>query len=131
MRRVLTFLQATQEADGHWPQNMWLDGAGYWPGIQMDETGFPILLVDAAFWEGAIGQADLERFWPMVRHAARYIVLNGPVTGQDRWEEDGGYSPSRSRSRSRASWSRPTSRSGSATDPMPTSSWRRPIFGTA
>ena len=93
VRRVLTFLQATQEADGHWPQNMWLDGAGYWPGIQMDETGFPILLVDASFWEGAIGQADLERFWPMVRHAARYIVLNGPVTGQDRWEEDGGYSP--------------------------------------
>ena len=93
VRRVLTFLQATQEADGHWPQNMWLDGAGYWPGIQMDETGFPILLVDAAFWEGAIGQADLERFWPMVRHAARFIVLNGPVTGQDRWEEDGGYSP--------------------------------------
>ena len=37
--------------------------------------------------------AELERFWPMVRHAARYIVLNGPVTGQDRWEEDGGYSP--------------------------------------
>ncbi len=93
VRRVLTFLQATQEADGHWPQNMWLDGAGYWPGIQMDETGFPILLVDAAFWEGAIGQAELERFWPMVRHAARFIVLNGPVTGQDRWEEDGGYSP--------------------------------------
>ena len=59
----------------------------------MDETAFPILLVDASFWEGAIGQADLERFWPMVRHAARYIVLNGPVTGQDRWEEDGGYSP--------------------------------------
>ncbi len=93
VRRVLTFLQATQEADGHWPQNMWLDGAGYWPGIQMDETGFPILLVDAAYWEGAIGQAELERFWPMVRHAARFIVLNGPVTGQDRWEEDGGYSP--------------------------------------
>ncbi len=93
VRRVLTFLQATQEADGHWPQNMWLDGAGYWPGIQMDETAFPILLVDASFWEGAIGQADLERFWPMVRHAARFIVLNGPATGQDRWEEDGGYSP--------------------------------------
>ncbi len=92
-RRVLTFLQATQEEDGHWPQNMWLDGEAYWPGVQMDETAFPILLVDAALREGAIGAEEVERFWPMVRHAARYIVLNGPVTGQDRWEEDGGYSP--------------------------------------
>ena len=47
-RRVLYYLQVTQEADGHWPQNMWLDGNPYWGGIQMDETAFPILLVDLA-----------------------------------------------------------------------------------
>src|ERR1700731_1170215 len=29
----------------------------------------------------------------MVRRAAEFIVRNGPVTGQDRWEEDGGFSP--------------------------------------
>jgi glucoamylase len=29
----------------------------------------------------------------MVRGAASFIVQNGPVTQQDRWEEDGGYSP--------------------------------------
>jgi glucoamylase len=29
----------------------------------------------------------------MVRKAAAFIVANGPVTQQDRWEEDGGYSP--------------------------------------
>jgi glucoamylase len=29
----------------------------------------------------------------MVRKAASFIVINGPVTQQDRWEEDGGYSP--------------------------------------
>ncbi len=29
----------------------------------------------------------------MVRRAAAFIVTNGPVTQQDRWEEDGGYSP--------------------------------------
>ncbi len=28
--RVLAFLQVTQEKDGHWPQNMWLDGSPYW-----------------------------------------------------------------------------------------------------
>jgi glucoamylase len=29
----------------------------------------------------------------MIRKAAAFIVANGPVTQQDRWEEDGGYSP--------------------------------------
>ena len=29
----------------------------------------------------------------MARAAAGYLLRNGPVTGQDRWEEDGGYSP--------------------------------------
>jgi glucoamylase len=37
--------------------------------------------------------AEVPRVWPMVERAARFIVRNGPVTGQDRWEEDGGYSP--------------------------------------
>ncbi len=46
--RVLHYLEATQEADGHWAQNMWLDGRPYWSGSQMDETAFPILLVSAA-----------------------------------------------------------------------------------
>ncbi len=91
--RVLHYLQATQEADGHWPQNMWLDGAPYWSGIQMDETAFPILLVGLAQREGALGDDDLSRLWPMVRRAAGYLVCNGPVTQEDRWEEDPGYSP--------------------------------------
>ena len=90
--RVLNYLQVTQEPDGHWPQNMWLDGEAYWPGIQLDEAAFPILLVDQAYWEGVFGRDQLERYWPMVRHAARFVVLNGPVTGQDRWEEDAGFS---------------------------------------
>jgi glucoamylase len=59
----------------------------------MDETAFPILLVDLAFREGALTASDLERLWPMVRRAASFIVRNGPVTSQDRWEEDDGYSP--------------------------------------
>src|SRR5207253_1989044 len=31
--------------------------------------------------------------WPAVRRAAAYLVCNGPVTPEDRWEEDAGYSP--------------------------------------
>lgn len=57
----------------------------------MDETAFPILAADAAMRHGCpLAEAD---YWPMIRSAAGFLVRNGPVTGQDRWEEDGGYSP--------------------------------------
>jgi glucoamylase len=92
-RRVLHYLESTQEPDGHWPQNMWLDGSPYWNGIQMDETAFPILLVNLALREGGLEDRESRRLWPMVRRAAAFIVQNGPVTQQDRWEEDPGYSP--------------------------------------
>ena len=91
--RVLRYLEATQEADGHWSQNLWLDGRAYWGGLQMDETAFPILLLDLLRREAAQTVGDLHRWWPLVRKAAGFIVRNGPVTQQDRWEEDGGYSP--------------------------------------
>ncbi len=92
-QRILDFLQITQEADGHWPQNMWLDGLPYWGGLQMDETAFPILLVDMARQAGALADDGLSRYWSMVRRAASFLVQNGPVSQQDRWEEDPGYSP--------------------------------------
>lgn len=93
VRRILHYLCVTQDADGHWPQNMWLDGTAYWGGLQMDETAFPILLVDLARRMGALDTAGVNRLWPMVRGAAAFVVRNGPVTQQDRWEEDPGYSP--------------------------------------
>jgi glucoamylase len=93
VRRMLHFLEATQEADGHWPQNMWLDGTPYWTGIQMDETAFPILLVEMARREDALEPNDGTRFWAMTRRAAAFLVANGPVSPQDRWEEDPGLSP--------------------------------------
>jgi glucoamylase len=92
-RRALTYLQATQEADGHWPQNMWLDGRPYWPGIQLDETASPILLLDLLRRNGGLKDEEVAHFWPIVRRAAAFLVANGPVTPQDRWEEDPGYSP--------------------------------------
>jgi glucoamylase len=92
-RQIINYLQAIQEADGHWPQNCWLDGTAYWSGVQMDECAFPILLIDLAWREGVVSEAELRSFWPMVEKAAGFIVGNGPVTAQDRWEEDGGYSP--------------------------------------
>ncbi|MFZ0430973.1 MAG: glucan 1,4-alpha-glucosidase [Acidobacteriota bacterium] len=93
LRRVLDYLRSTQESDGHWPQNMWLDGSTYWTGVQMDETAFPILLVDLARREGVFGGEGFDRYWDMVFRAAAFLIQNGPVTQQDRWEEDPGYSP--------------------------------------
>ena len=91
--RILAYLRAIQEADGHWPQNAWLDGMPYWAGIQMDECAFPILLADALRRAGALTDDALLSYVPMIEKAARYVVVNGPVTGEDRWEEDGGFSP--------------------------------------
>lgn len=59
----------------------------------MDETAFPILLVDLAKRSQAVGKAEMANLWPMVSRAASYLVRNGPVTQQDRWEEDPGFSP--------------------------------------
>jgi glucoamylase len=93
VRRVFLYLQTTQEADGNWTQNMWLDGTPYWSGVQMDETAFPILLVDFARRQGILDESEMTRLWPMVRRAAGFLLRNGPVTQEDRWEEDPGYSP--------------------------------------
>src|SRR5437763_12966980 len=72
---------------------MWLDGRPYWNGLQMDEAAFPILLVDLLRSEASSALGDLKRWWAMVKRAAAFIASNGPVTQQDRWEEDAGYSP--------------------------------------
>jgi glucoamylase len=78
--RVLRYLESTQEADGYWAQNMWLDGRPYWMGLQMDETAFPILLVDALRREAPKEAGDLRRWWKLVHRAAGFLARNGPVT---------------------------------------------------
>ena len=77
VRRVLRYLQVTQEADGHWSQNMWLDGTPYWHGIQMDETALPILLVDLAARQASstrAGETRCGRWCGGRRHFSRAMV---------------------------------------------------------
>ena len=93
VRRVLRYLRTVQEADGSWPQNCWLDGTRYWGGIQLDECAFPILLLDMAWRAGAVPRPSLAAYWPMASRAAGYVCAHGPLTGQDRWEENAGYTP--------------------------------------
>ncbi len=87
---TLKYLAQTQRPDGSWPQNMWLDGTPYWNGLQLDEVALPILLA----WHLARCHAlDFDPYPNLVRRAALFIARHGPVTPQERWEENGGYSP--------------------------------------
>jgi glucoamylase len=90
--RALIWLAAIQRADGRFPQNSWINGNAYWPGSQLDEIAAPILLAWRLRREGA----SLGRFDPrfMISQAAAYLIRQGPVTAQERWEENAGYSPS-------------------------------------
>jgi glucoamylase len=86
-RDVLNYLISTQQADGHWLQNQWLGGKPFWQGIQLDEAAFPILLAAALKDAQALGDISVG---DMVLRALRFLLREGPATGQDRWEEDGG-----------------------------------------
>ncbi len=90
-RRALGFLRDSQEEDGHWPQNLWTRGAAFWSGIQLGETAMPLLLADLLRREGALDDAQLAGYWPMVRRAARYILRRGPSTQEERWEDERGF----------------------------------------
>lgn len=90
-RRALVYLACAQAPDGGFPQNFWIDGTPYWCGIQLDEVAFPVILA-WRLWK-ADGLADFDPF-PMVLKAADFLVRHSPVTQQERWEENSGYSPS-------------------------------------
>src|SRR5829696_40748 len=79
-----------QQPDGRMPRNSLLNGkkAPDSGGDQLDETAYPILM---AWQSGLGGDAAL---WPRVRKAADFVVAHGPSFGSERWEEQGGYSPS-------------------------------------
>jgi glucoamylase len=89
--RALVYLACCQQADGGFAQNFWIDGTPYWQGIQLDEVAFPILLAWHLWKRDALRDFDP---YSMVRSAAAYLIRHGPVTQQERWEEDSGYSPS-------------------------------------
>src|SRR4051812_2817804 len=81
--RELNYLWKVQKPDGSWWQNTEPDGDPHWTGVQMDEIALPIVLA----WE--LNRPD----WAHIQKAADFIVANGPKTGQERWENQDGYSP--------------------------------------
>ncbi|MGC1417538.1 MAG: glycoside hydrolase family 15 protein [Candidatus Acidiferrum sp.] len=89
--RALIYLAVSQQEDGGFAQNFWVNGNPYWRGIQLDEVAFPILLALRLSQQNALKDFDP---YPMVLKAASYLLRHGPVTQQERWEEASGYSPS-------------------------------------
>ena len=90
-KRMLAYVMATQLPDGGWAQNGFPDGRPYWTGVQLDEVGFPILL--AAKLQEYSALNGLGGVAAMIHRAASYLARNGPITPQDRWEENPGISP--------------------------------------
>ncbi|WIX92682.1 glucodextranase DOMON-like domain-containing protein [Amycolatopsis sp. DG1A-15b] len=80
-----------QQPDGRFPRNSLLNGkkAPDSGGDQLDESAYPILMAL---------QAGLDRdrtlYTEHIRGAADFVVAHGPAFGSERWEEQGGYSPS-------------------------------------
>ncbi len=90
-RRALVYLACTQKADGGFAQNFWIDGTPYWSGIQLDEVAFPIILAWRLWKLDGLGNFEV---YPFVEAAASFLCRYAPVTQQERWEENPGYSPS-------------------------------------
>ncbi|WP_367134293.1 glycoside hydrolase family 15 protein [Saccharothrix sp. HUAS TT1] len=87
--RALDFmLDVQQQPDGHLPQNTRVDGEPYWTNVQQDEQAAPMLLA----W--LLGRADKSTVDSLVAAAEFMIAQPGaPATEQERWENQGGYSP--------------------------------------
>jgi glucoamylase len=86
--RALTYLfKRQQKPDGCFPQNSTVDGREHWTNLQLDQVAFPIVLA----WQ--LGRTDRATYLEDVRPAVACILANGPQTQQERWENQGGWSP--------------------------------------
>lgn len=91
--RALLWLTCIQNPDGSFPQNSWIDGTPYWQGIQVDEMAAPLLL-GWRLWKANPAAFEHAGFRSVLERASAFLMTVGPVTAQDRWEENAGYSPS-------------------------------------
>jgi glucoamylase len=90
--RGLMYLAASQSPDGSFHQKFFIDGQPLPNDAQqLDEYAFPIILAYRMSLAGALQLFDPR---PMVLAAAGALIADGPMTQQERWEENEGYSPS-------------------------------------
>ncbi len=89
--RALIYLAASQQDSGGFPQNFWINGDAHWCGVQLDQVALPIILAYTLHCEETLQNFDP---YTMVKKAASFLIIHGPATEQERWEEACGYSPS-------------------------------------
>ncbi|MDI2113839.1 glycoside hydrolase family 15 protein [Commensalibacter nepenthis] len=91
-QQILSYLISIQQPDGHWIQNNFADGRPYWQGLQLDEVAFPVLFAVKLQEQNLIHDMQ-DVVAQMIKKAITFIVQNGPISPQDRWEENSGISP--------------------------------------
>jgi len=93
---------------GWFLQKSEVDGTPEWVGVQLDQTAMPIMLGWKLWKQGWLSDDELKTFYGrMIKPAADFLVDGGkvglgwnsativpPFTQQERWEEQGGHSPS-------------------------------------
>ena len=87
---TLFLFQRQQQADGSMPRNSLVNGktAPDSFGTQLDETSYPLLMADE------LHLTDPSLYTDHIKPAANFVASHGPSFGSERWEEQGGYSPS-------------------------------------
>ena len=93
---------------GWFLQKTHVNGEPEWVGVQLDQTGMPIMLGWRLWKDGILSDAEIVDWYKkMLKPAADFLVNGGavkilwndktitpPYTQQERWEEQQGYSPS-------------------------------------
>jgi glucoamylase len=90
-RDVVNFLFNKQQLpDGSFPRNSLLNGktAPDSFNTQLDECSYPIVMA----W--LLGMNDASLYANHIKPAANFVISHGPSFGPERWEEQGGFSPS-------------------------------------
>src|SRR5438034_5355436 len=90
-RAAVNFLFNNQQLpDGSMPRNSLLNGkaAPDTFNTQLDEVSYPIIMAYQ------LGMIDADLYQNHIKKAANFVISHGPSFGPERWEEQGGYSPS-------------------------------------
>jgi glucoamylase len=90
-RDMTRFLfERQQRPDGSMPRNSLTNGklAPDSFGTQLDECAYPIVMALA------VGLTDKAYYEQHIKPAADFVIAHGPSYGNERWEEQPGYSPS-------------------------------------
>ena len=88
---VVRFMFDRQQLeDGSFPRNSLLNGKAAPDSFntQLDEVSYPILMA----WQ--LGMRDGALYEAHIKPAANFLISHGPSFGPERWEEQGGFSPS-------------------------------------